>query len=83
MFDQDNDLSVPVCWIMYGYCREKLLVNHCEFKGLKCVRLLLTVSALVKGAVSDNGKHFNMSTIPSIFYFAKYFSFHVLFVRTN
>ena len=42
-----------------------------------------TVSAVVKGAVSDNGKHFKMSTTPLIFYFAKYFSSQVLFVRTN
>ena len=26
--------SLPVCWIMYGYCREKLHVNHFwELKG--------------------------------------------------
>ena len=32
VLDQDNiyltRLSILICWMMYGYCREKLRVNH-------------------------------------------------------
>ena len=35
MLDQDkNFFSLPFCWILYGYSREKLHVNHIgEFNG--------------------------------------------------
>ena len=45
MIDQDNNFYLislgivfPFCWIMLGYFREKLLVNHLwELKGLMII----------------------------------------------
>ena len=33
--------SSIVCWIVHGYCREKLLVNHLKSKRVKHGRVLL------------------------------------------